>query len=58
MLGLAYKPNIDDLRESPALEITTCLSNQGINIYACEPNLSVHSTIKLFGLEETLEKVI
>ena len=55
-LGLAYKPNIDDLRESPALEITTCLSNKGINIYACEPNLSVHATIKLYSLEETLEK--
>lgn len=38
-LGLAFKANIDDLRESPALDITRELVNSGIGrIMACEPN--------------------
>ena len=39
--GLAFKPNIDDLRESPALEITSTLANLGIcKILAVEPNIT------------------
>lgn len=38
--GLAFKPDIDDLRESPALEITKKLAEQGLNILAIEPNIS------------------
>ncbi|MFW6583605.1 UDP-N-acetyl-D-mannosamine dehydrogenase [Acinetobacter baumannii] len=37
--GLAFKPDIDDLRESPALEITKQLAKQGLNILAIEPNI-------------------
>jgi UDP-N-acetyl-D-mannosaminuronic acid dehydrogenase len=37
--GLAFKPDIDDLRESPALEITKKLAEQGLNILAIEPNV-------------------
>ncbi|WP_201545914.1 UDP-N-acetyl-D-mannosamine dehydrogenase [Psychrobacter sp. H7-1] len=39
--GLAFKPDIDDLRESPALSIVTKLANQGLKIFAIEPNISV-----------------
>lgn len=39
-LGLAFKANIDDLRESPALEITRELVASGIGrVMACEPNV-------------------
>jgi len=38
ILGLAYKPNIDDLRESPALEIAKELKELGYNVIASEPN--------------------
>jgi len=40
-LGLAFKANIDDLRESPALEITRELIASGIGrVMPCEPNIS------------------
>lgn len=40
-LGLAFKANIDDLRESPALEITRELIASGVGkVMACEPNIN------------------
>ena len=53
-LGLAFKPDVDDLRESPALHITTELLVAGLDVLACEPNLSDHPTIKLHSLEQVL----
>lgn len=55
--GLAFKPNIDDLRESPALEITKKLAEQGLNILAIEPNISelpdkLPINVKLINLNE------
>jgi UDP-N-acetyl-D-mannosaminuronic acid dehydrogenase len=39
--GLAFKPDIDDLRESPALEIVKALARMGVGkILAVEPNIS------------------
>jgi UDP-N-acetyl-D-mannosaminuronic acid dehydrogenase len=36
-LGLAYKPDVDDLRESPALLISELLHNSGAIVHAFEP---------------------
>ena len=36
-LGLAYKPDVDDLRESPAVEIVHLLQREGAEVLACEP---------------------
>ena len=48
-LGLAFKANIDDLRESPALDIVRQLQLLGVGeIMACEPN--VHSDFDEFPL--------
>lgn len=38
-LGLAFKPDIDDLRESPALDITDKVSCLGCQVLAVEPNI-------------------
>lgn len=38
-LGLAFKPNIDDLRESPALEITRRFGDLGCRVLAVEPHI-------------------
>lgn len=37
ILGLAYKPNVDDLRESPAIETTRLLQKTGAKITVFEP---------------------
>lgn len=55
--GLAFKPDIDDLRESPALDITKKLAEQGLNILAVEPNIqalpeSVSENIQLNSIEQ------
>ena len=55
-LGMAFKPDVDDLRESPALHITTELLLAGLDVIACEPNLSDHPTIRLHELEQVLSK--
>ena len=38
-LGLAFKPDIDDLRESPAVEITQHITQLGCQVLAVEPNI-------------------
>ena len=53
-MGLAFKPDVDDLRESPALHITTELLVSGLEVLACEPNLKDHPTIKLYSLDHVL----
>ncbi|QNI75244.1 UDP-N-acetyl-D-mannosamine dehydrogenase [Synechococcus sp. MVIR-18-1] len=55
-LGLSFKPDVDDLRESPALHITTELLVAGLDVLACEPNLHDHPTIKLHSLQQVLAK--
>jgi len=63
-LGLAFKPDIDDLRESPALEITKMLSDiENFEILAVEPNikelpqvLQNRKNVKLVSLNEALEE--
>ena len=37
VLGLSFKPNTDDVRESPALTIIRSLGNQGANVRAYDP---------------------
>lgn len=49
MMGLAFKPNIDDLRESPAKRIVTDVmqSCNNADIMVVEPNIKHHNVFKL-----------
>jgi UDP-N-acetyl-D-mannosaminuronic acid dehydrogenase len=38
-LGLSYKPDIDDLRESPALHIAAGLAEENVNLLIVEPHV-------------------
>ena len=58
MMGLAFKPNIDDLRESPAKYIVSKVM-QGRNnadILVVEPNVREHNVFKLTDYREAYER--
>ena len=54
-MGLAFKPDIDDLRESPAVHIADALLSQGYEIVAVEPNIEAHDRFTLVSLEDALK---
>jgi len=39
-LGLSFKPNVDDLRESPAVTIAGRLADEGFDVAAVEPHVA------------------
>lgn len=55
-MGLAFKPNIDDLRESPAVYITKSLISQGIDVLAVEPNIDSHDEFEIVDYKKALEE--
>ena len=58
MMGLAFKPNIDDLRESPSKYITTKVmqSCSNADIMIVEPNIKEHNVFKLTDYKVAYEK--
>ena len=58
MMGLAFKPNIDDLRESPAKYIVTRVMQESSNadILIAEPNIQEHKVYKLTDYYEAYNK--
>ena len=57
MMGLAFKPNIDDLRESPAKRITAEVmqSFSDADIMVVEPNITDHKVFKLTDFRHAYE---
>ena len=58
LMGLAFKPNIDDLRESPAKYIAQKVLQNSNNEehYIVEPNIETHSVYKLTNYIEAIDK--
>lgn len=58
IMGLAFKPNIDDLRESPAIHIAErVLQDSGdADMYIVEPNVHEHKVFKLTDYKEAVNK--
>ena len=55
-MGLAFKPDIDDLRESPAIYITKSLISQGFDVLAVEPNIESHDEFEIVEYKKALEE--
>lgn len=54
LMGLAFKPNIDDLRQSPAIYITQRVLQEANDetYFIVEPNVAEHSVYKLTDAKE------
>lgn len=56
-MGLAFKPDIDDLRESPAKYITSrIISEARAQVLVVEPNIKNHKTFKLTDYKVAYQK--
>lgn len=49
-MGLAFKPDIDDLRESPALAVAESLCDAMFEVVAVEPNIESREGLKLVSI--------
>ncbi|MBR8826525.1 MAG: nucleotide sugar dehydrogenase [Gomphosphaeria aponina SAG 52.96 = DSM 107014] len=62
VLGIAYKKNIDDSRESPAVEIMQLLHNKGANISYCDPYFPKFPKMRMYKFDlksvELTEEII
>lgn len=58
IMGLAFKPNIDDLRESPAKYIAQRIlqDSHADTCFIVEPNIQEHKVFKLTTTNEAVEK--
>ena len=56
-LGLAFKADVDDLRESPAFNIAKEIQRKKIGrLLVCEPNLDNHCEFDLYELDDAIER--
>ncbi|OQX74690.1 MAG: UDP-N-acetyl-D-mannosamine dehydrogenase [Campylobacteraceae bacterium 4484_4] len=55
-MGLAFKPDIDDLRESPALYITRSLIARGVDVLAVEPNIEEFEEFEIVDFKKGIDE--
>lgn len=55
IFGLAYKPDINDLRESPAVKIVRELHKECYNLTIVEPNICDHSEFSIVSADKAIE---
>lgn len=56
-LGLAFKADVDDLRESPALEIVRELKQHDVaDLLVCEPHIRHHDEFELAPLKDAIDR--
>lgn len=48
ILGLSFKPNTDDIRDSPAVRVMNILLDEGVQMTAYDP-VAIENVRKLFG---------
>lgn len=52
VLGLAYKPGVGDLRESPSVEVVRMLSDCGASVTVADPHISSWTATPVLDLED------
>src|SRR5262249_26487192 len=58
VLGLTFKPDTDDLRESPAIDVVRALLDDGASVIAYDPVADQHEASQLLpGLERAAKAV-
>tara|TARA_Y100000389_G_scaffold83167_1_gene79717 strand:+ start:11774 stop:13024 length:1251 start_codon:yes stop_codon:yes gene_type:complete len=55
-LGLAFKQDIDDLRESKALEVAETLISENFEVFTVEPNIQSYKNLVMFNLVDAIEQ--
>lgn len=56
LMGLSYKPDIDDVRESPAVDICLEIIASGAKVFVVEPNVESHPKFKLTSIYDAISK--
>lgn len=54
VLGIAYKANVDDVRESPAIKVIRAINEHGAKCHIYDPHIPSRSTVK--NIKELLKK--
>ena len=55
VLGVAYKKDVDDIRESPALEVIKILESKGSEVFVYDPFIKIKNNVE--DLNELLDNV-
>jgi len=55
-MGLTFKPDIDDLRESPALVVAETLRDEKFDVKAVEPNIEFFKGLTLVPMETAVKE--
>ncbi len=53
---MAFKPDIDDLRESPAIEVVEKLLSEKIDCLIVEPNIEKHPKFSIVSKEDAIQQ--
>jgi len=57
ILGLAYKKNIDDMRESPAINLITLLKEKGADLEYSDPHIPFYKKYGMSSVQITPENI-
>tara|TARA_B100000886_G_scaffold337096_1_gene297150 strand:- start:215 stop:1441 length:1227 start_codon:yes stop_codon:yes gene_type:complete len=55
--GITFKPDVDDTRESPAMNIVLELLSNNCNVIICDPNINSNDQFDLVTLDEIYDSV-
>jgi UDPglucose 6-dehydrogenase len=54
LLGLAFKPNTNDMREAPSIVLASRLHTEGAEVHAWDPLVTAHPALEGVTIEKTL----